>query len=176
MMALSNLLNNQTIVIDDHHRGGNKLEWGNNLHIHKRMNKGSKSSLDCEIYFAARNRPIVFSNEKGNDVDKIKNEILDAFSSNDIRKRFIESFYDAVNPILSNGTGKAPSDIIRIVRRGVKRIAKSFGLSDEIQNAMIDNVEHYHMYRTEKYYIGLKDDEFKVVMGDDDLEVMNLLK
>ena len=61
-MALSNLLNNQTITIDNHHRGGNVLKWDKSLHIHKRMNSGCKSSVDCEIYFADRDRGIVFSN------------------------------------------------------------------------------------------------------------------
>lgn len=44
-MALSNLLNNQTITIDNHNRGGNVLEWDKSLHIHKRMNSGCKSSV-----------------------------------------------------------------------------------------------------------------------------------
>lgn len=72
-MALSNLLNNQTITIDNHNRGGNVLEWDKSLHIHKRMNSGCKSSVECEIYFAAKDKAIVFSNERGKNVQKIKN-------------------------------------------------------------------------------------------------------
>lgn len=175
-MALSNLLNNQIITIDNHHRGGNVLEWNKSLHIHKRMNSACKSSVECEIYFADHDRGIVFSNERGKNVSVIKNEILEAFSLSEIRNKFIESFYDAVKPILGNSNDRKPSDVIRIVRRAVKRIAKSFGLSDDIQNAMIDNVQHYHMYSTGKYYIGLKDDEFKVTMGDNYQEVLNSLR
>ncbi len=177
-MALSNLLNNQTITIDNHHRGGNVLEWDKRLHIHKRMNIGCKSSVECEIYFADNDRGIVFYNERGKDVLEIKNEILEAFSSPDIRNKFIESFYDAVEPILGTSNDRKPSDIIRIVRRAVKRIARSFGLSDDIQDAMIDTVQrkHRYMFSTNKYYIGLRDDEFSVVMGDNYQEAMNLLK
>lgn len=176
-MALSNLLNNQTIIIDNHHRGGNILEWNKSLHIHKRMNSGCKSSVECEIYFADHDRGIVFSNERGKNVPVIKNEILEAFSSSDIRNKFIESFYDAVTPILTNNNNRSPSDVIRIIRRAVKRIARSFGLSDDIQDAMINTVQHKHshMFRTDKYYIGLKDDEVKVSMGDAPQEVFNSL-
>lgn len=43
---------------------------------------------------------------------------------------------------------------------------------------MIDTVQrkHRHMFSTDKYYIGLRDDEFSVVMGDNYQEAMNLLK
>ena len=176
-MALSNLLNNQTITIDNHHRGGNVLEWDKRLHIHKRMNIGCKSSVECEIYFADNERGRVFYNERGKNVPEIKNEVLEAFSSSDIRNKFIESFYDAVIPILANNNDRTPSDIIRIIRRAVKRIARSLGLSDDIQDAMINTVQskHRHMFRTDKYYIGLKDDEVKVSMGDDPQEVFNSL-
>lgn len=78
---------------------------------------------------------------QSHNVPEIKNEILEAFYSPDIRNKFIESFYDAVIPILINNNNRSPSDIIRIVRRAVKRIAKSFGLSDDIQDAMINTVQ-----------------------------------
>lgn len=132
IMALSNLLNNQTITIDNHHRGGNVLKWDKSLHIHKRMNSGCKSSVECEIYFADRDRGIVFSNERGKDVPSIKNEIKDAFYLPGIRDNFIKSFYDAVEPILRNSNDRKPSDVIRIVRRAVKRIAKIFDLPDDM--------------------------------------------
>lgn len=175
-MALSNLLNNQTITIDNHHRGGSDLKWDKSLHIHKRMNSNCKSSLECEIYFADNDRGIVFSNEKGKNVTAIKNEIKDAFYSPDIRHDFIKSFYAAVEPILSNGTGRKSSDVIRIVRRAVKRIAKIFSLPEGIQDAMIDALPNVYIFSSGKYYIGLRDDKFKVVMGDSYQETMNLLK
>lgn len=175
-MALSNLLNNQTITIDNHHRGGNVLKWDKSLHIHKRMNSGCKSSVECEIYFADRDRGIVFSNERGKDVPSIKNEIKDAFYLPGIRDNFIKSFYDAVEPILRNSNDRKPSDVIRIVRRAVKRIAKIFDLPDDIQDAMIDVLPNVYMFSSDKYYIGLRDDKFRVVMGDNYQEVMNLLK
>lgn len=175
-MALSNLLNNQTITIDNHHRGGNILEWNKSLHIHKRMNGGCKSSVECEIYFADYNRGIVFSNERGKNVTAIKNEIKDAFYLPDIRTNFIKSFYDAVEPILRNSYNRKPSDVIRIVRKAVKRIAKIFDLPEDIQDAMIDAVPNVYMYSSDKYYIGLRDDKFKVVMGDNYQEIMHLLK
>lgn len=174
-MALSNLLNNQTITIDNHHRGGNNLKWDKSLHIHKRMNSSCKSSVECEIYFADNDRGIVFSNEKGKNVTAIKNEIKEAFNLPDIRYDFIKSFYAAVEPILSNGTGRKSSDVTRIVRRAVKRIAKIFGLSEEIQDAMIDALPNIYMFSSGKYYIGLRDDKFKVVMGDNDMEVLESL-
>lgn len=173
-MALSNLLNNQTIMIDDHHRAGNILKWGNNLHIHKRMNKGSKSSLDCEIYFAAKDKPIVFSNEKGKDVDKIKKEIVDAFYCPFIREKFIQSFFNTIQEILRNDD-RSPSDISRIARRAVKRIAKAFGLPDDIKEAMVNNIPHFFMYQTTNYYIGLKYDELRFYAGDSKKSIIESL-
>lgn len=175
-MALSNLLNNQTITIDNHHRGGNVLVWDKSLHIHKRMNGGCKSSVECEIYFADHDRGIVFSNERGKNVTAIKNEIKDAFYLPDIRDNFIKSFYDAVEPILGTSNDRKPSDVVRIIRRAVKRIAKIFGLSEDIQDAMIDALPNVYMFSSDKYYIGLRDDKLRVVMGDNYQEVMNLLK
>lgn len=174
-MALSNLLNNQTITIDNHHRGGNILEWDKSLHIHKRMNNSCKSSVECEIYFADNNRSIVFSNERGKNVETIKNEIKDAFYLPDIRDNFIKSFYDAVKPILGNSNDRKPSDVIRIVRRAVKRIAKIFGLPEDIKDAMINALPNVYMYSSDKYYIGLRDDKLRVVMGDNDIEVLESL-
>lgn len=175
-MALSNLLNNQTITIDNHHRGGNVLEWNKSLHIHKRMNSGCKSSVECEIYFADHDRGIVFSNERGKNVIAIKNEIKDAFYLPGIRDNFIKSFYDAVEPILRNSNDRKPSDVIRIVRRAVKRIAKIFGLPEDIKDAMINALPNVYMFSSDKYYIGLRDDKLRVVMGDNYQEAMNLLK
>lgn len=173
-MALSKLLQNQTIMIDDHNRGGNVLEWGSNLHIHKRINKGSKSSLDCEIYFAAKDKPVVFSNEKGKDVDKIKNEIEEAFYCPFIRKRFILSFFDAIQPILGND-GRSQSDISRIARRAVKRIATAFGLPDDIKDSMVKDIPNFYMYRTDNYYIGLKYDKLRFYASDSKDSIIEIL-
>ena len=164
-MALSKLLENQTIMIDDHNRGGNVLEWGNNLHIHKRMNKGSKSSLDCEIYFAAKDKPIVFSNEKGKDVDKIKKEIVESFYCPFVREKFIRSFFNAIQQILKTD-GRSSSDISRIARRAVRRIAIAFGLPEDIKEAMVNDIPHFFMYQAANYYIGLKYDELKFYASD----------
>lgn len=51
-MALHPLIENQTMKIDNHH-SGLSIGWERSLHIHKRMNKSSKSSLEFRLYFAA---------------------------------------------------------------------------------------------------------------------------
>lgn len=173
-MGLSNLLNNQTITIDDHNRGGNILEWGRNLHIHKRMNDDSKSSLDCEIYFAAKDKPIVFSHKQGKNPNKIEREIKDAFYDPIIRDKFIESFFNAIYPILKNDT-RSPSDISRIARRAVKRIAKALGLPDDIKDSMVKNIPNFYMYRTDNYYIGLKYDELRFYASDSKESIIEIL-
>ena len=66
--------------------------------------------------------------------------------------------------------------LTRIVRRAVKRIAKIFGLPEDIKDAMINALPNVYIYSSDKYYIGLRDDKLRVVMGDNYQEIMNLLK
>ena len=48
-MALRNLIDGQTIKIDNHNRGG-EFEWGKGVHMHKRMNKDKYSGAEVLIY------------------------------------------------------------------------------------------------------------------------------
>lgn len=154
-MALSGLLKNQTIVIDNHGRGNNILTWEKKLHIHKKMNGGSKSSLECRIYFADRNGRIEYSKEKGKDVLKLKSEIEEAFKDSSVRSKFIQSFCKAIRSILKD-ENKTRSDMSRLARRAVKRIAVAFGLPEDIKDDMVDEASNYYMYETGNCFIGLK--------------------
>ena len=101
----------------------------------------------------------------GKNVQKIKNEILNAFYCPIVRKEFIHSFFYAIQPILENDE-RSKSDIMRIARRAVKRIAKAFDLPDDIKDSMVDNIPKFFMYKTDNYYIGLKYDKLRFYAGD----------
>lgn len=63
-MALSSLLKNQTIRIDNHN-SAHAITWERSLHLHKRTNGVSKSSVDCLIYFVYNDdNAIVFPDAK----------------------------------------------------------------------------------------------------------------
>lgn len=70
-MALHPLIENQTMKIDNHH-SGLSIGWERSLHIHKRMNKSSKSSLEFRLYFADKDRGIEFFNQQGKEYEKGK--------------------------------------------------------------------------------------------------------
>lgn len=128
-MALKELINNQTIRIDNHNRGV-PLEWEKRLHIHKYMDEGSKSNIGVEIYFAD-DKPLVFSQEKGVETRRLQKEIRKAFSDSVIRKKFILSFYEEITPIIE--CNRAASDMRRVAKRAARRIAEQFDLGDDIE-------------------------------------------
>lgn len=151
-MVLSNLLNNQTVIIDGHKWGG-EVFWDKALHIHKRMNRNSKTYVSCEIYFAKDDGYVKFTDENGNETDKLKREISEAFLDDKIRQEFIRSFSTKIIPILACD-GRKISDMVRVARRGIKRIANCFGLPDDLTEEMIDESRNIISYKVGRYYVG----------------------
>lgn len=84
-MALYSLIENQTISMDNH-QSGTAIAYERSLHIHKRMNKGSKSSLDFRLYFADKIGRIEFTNQRGKEYKAIEKEILDSFKDTETSK------------------------------------------------------------------------------------------
>ena len=86
-MALSNLINGQTIEVDNHNRG-NVYKWDRTIHLHKRMNSDKFRGMQVIIPIAD-DGDLEFRKVKGHDDDiHIKNEIANAFSNTYIRNKF----------------------------------------------------------------------------------------
>lgn len=148
-MSLYSLINNQTVMIDNHH-SAHLIGWERNLHIHKRMDKESKSSLEFRLYFADRNRGIEFFNQKGKDYQRIENEIYDAFDDPIVRRKFIDSFYNEIQPIVDCDR-RSPADMRRVAKRAARRIALFFGLNDEILDEFIERADLFFSQFNDKY-------------------------
>lgn len=172
-MALYSLIENETIKIDNHH-SGLAIGWERELHIHKRMNNGSKSSLEFRLYFADKDHGLEFFNQQGKDFKKLEKEIYDAFSDSKIRHHFINSFYEAIHPIV-NCDKRNLKDMKRIARRAAKRIADAFGLSDEITNEFIEEANLYFNQFRDKY-IAIDYSNNTILVGNEKQDIINSTK
>lgn len=171
-MVLSNLLKDQTVIIDGHKWGG-EVHWDKALHIHKRMNRNSKSYVSCEIYFARGDGDVKFTDENGNETDKLKREISEAFLNDSIRQEFIRSFSKKIIPML-DCNGRKLADIVRVVKRGIKRISHCFGLSDELTEEMIDESRKIISYKVGKAYIGYNYEHQGVIASDSRKDMLDV--
>ena len=82
-MALSSLINGQTIEIDNHNRG-TEYKWDEAIHIHKRMNSKQYRGIEVLIPLAQKGR-LDFRGASEKKEIELKNEIRKAFSNHTIR-------------------------------------------------------------------------------------------
>lgn len=171
-MALSSLLKNQTIRIDNHN-SAHAITWERSLHLHKRTNGVSKSSVDCLIYFVYNDdNAIVFPDaKKGNraeleETERLKKEIRDAFQDPDVRMNFINSFYNAIAPLLKNDQ-RTDVEIAKVARRAAKRIIKAFGLSAYVTKEFDMYSRFFYIYKFKcKRYVAVDYINKRILAGD----------
>ena len=58
------------------------------------------------------------------------------------------------------------ADMVRVAKRGIKRIANCFGLSNELTNEMIDESKNVISYQIGKFYVGYNYEHKYVVASD----------
>lgn len=172
-MALHPLIENQTMKIDNHH-SGLSIGWERSLHIHKRMNKSSKSSLEFRLYFADKDRGIEFFNQQGKEYEYIEREIYEAFNNSFVRHKFIDTFYKTITPIV-NCNKRSASDMRRVAKRAAKRIAMAFGLNDEITNEFIERANLYFNQFNDKY-VAVNFNKNEILIGDDKQAIIDASK
>lgn len=169
-MALHSLIENQTIKIDNHH-SGLLIGWERNLHIHKRMNKGSKSSLEFRLYFADKIGKIEFMNQQGKDFQALEKEIRNAFYDVNTCRKFIDTFYDAILPII-NCDNRSIADMKRVAKRAAKRVAMAFDLDDIITNEFIERGDLFFNEFKDKYVVVDFSDN-TILVGDEKQSIIN---
>lgn len=148
-MSLYSLISNQTIAVDNHNSAA-AIKWDRKLHIHKRMNKGSKSSLEFRLYFADGSPRVEFTNQRGKDYHILEKDIREAFNDTQICCKFIDSFYDALLPIVNCDKRKI-ADMKRVARRAAKRIAIAFELDDTITEEFVVRGDLFFNQFDDKY-------------------------
>lgn len=167
-MALKQLIDGQTILIDNHCRGY-EFEWGKGVHLHKRMDRDKFSGAEVlvPLYEDAKDLQLDFRHLRGENQTKIKNEIKDAFKDKGIRNRFIHSFYKALDEILKKERIGRIEKRIDIAKKAANHIAELFGLKTKIKDSLKEEAD--------KYYIkfGREDgDDFQVMVDFKDQSFM----
>ncbi|MDT4511857.1 hypothetical protein [Bacteroides cellulosilyticus] len=166
-MALKQLIDGQTILIDNHCRGA-EFKWGKGVHLHKSMDRDKFSGAEVLIplYEDANDQQLDFRNLRGENQAQIKNEIKDAFKDKGIRNRFIHSFYKALDEILKKER-ISRIERIDIAKKATSHIAELFGLKTKIKDSLKKEAD--------KYYIkfGREDgDDFQVMVDFKDQSFM----
>jgi len=176
-MSLKQLIQNQTIIIDDHKWGTREEKnWDkkdSDIHIDKRTKypvNGKKQEIRIKIPINSEKEIKVTTKGKRN-VDipkKLEKEIRKALSNKKKRTAFIRDLI----PILKNF--KSNLDSVEKARETLDRIAKHFDLDwtgQEIENFLKESlIEYIQIYRDangEQYYIQLDKQKIKISNVDD---------
>jgi len=131
-MSIKKLIDNQTIIIDDHKRGSGEVKnWNdsaNDVHIDKSTNlriDGRYQKVRIRIPINSE-RPVKIENSRNESIDsipkKIIKEIKEAFEDKETRDRFIKDLIDTLRnfgEILENEER---------VRQTLERLSKHFDL------------------------------------------------
>ena len=144
-MALSELIDGQTIKIDNHNSGSEIKCDDYRIHLHKRMNSDKFNGANVIIPLSGKGE-LSFSKIIGqkNEIEKrILNEIKQAFKNNYRRDSFVKSFHKSINIILTND-GCNINDAKIIAEKAILDIAKYFGLNPKITNLIGDITNDFY--------------------------------
>jgi molecular chaperone GrpE (heat shock protein) len=171
-MSLKPLINNQSLIIDDHKWGAREEKnWdksSNDIHIDKK----TKYPIDGKLQEVRIKIPInsdkeisvqVKKNKLGNVPRKLKKEINDAFEDKQTRDAFIRELL----PILENFSSNL--DSVEKAIRVLDRISKHFDLEwstqtieNHLKGALIELTQVYIDSDNKQYYISLDRNKIKI--------------
>lgn len=178
-MAIRNLIDGQTIKIDNHNRG-EKIEWGTGIHLHKRMNMDRYAGAEVIIYID-NDKDLEFRSITGGVDEKIRlrNEIRKAFKNVTIRKHFIESFYKSLQNILDASCIKDANERYKLAEQAAKRIIRLFELKDSAVQWFEDGANEFFSFSqgTDSDYaiVALNADENSITVGCDMDHIIKML-
>ena len=182
-MSIRNLINGQTIRIDNHTRGCNsKFEWNEAVHLHKRMN-GDNRFNRAEVIIPLHNKgEIEFRKIEGKSQkvkDQLKNEIKEAFKNVTIRNEFIRTFNsELVEKLKDCNIHKYNQKTI--IENALMSIASFFGIKPRIQKEIHLSFMNLYKVRSENepdFYMNIhtdtKRDRFSLVMSENNDEIIS---
>ncbi|MEZ0486078.1 hypothetical protein [Fibrella aquatica] len=175
-MALKRLIENQTIIIDDHRRGSREIKnWDDktaDVHIDKTTNftvEGKRQFIRIRVPINSE-RPLKIENEKKEDLDRIpgqlRREIQSAFENKQKRQSFIKDIIEHLKNFDTILESK------KRVQQVLSNISKHFDLKwtkDEIatyyNETLIIYTQNYTDSNGNKYFITVDNEEIKI--GED---------
>jgi hypothetical protein len=174
---LNTLINNQTIQVDGHQRGtlykGNWDIPSDDIHVHKRTKKKYAGKyIEAEIRIPLNSERPVKVSIKGKHKSsflttverQVITEIIEAFSNLEIRNAFISDLWDVIIHYESNLSS------IDKARAVIKRLAKHFGLSIQIQEQLNNDANKKFEGLTSFYESGqniffVRIDQTQIIIG-----------
>ena len=181
-MSIRNLINGQTIRIDNHTRGCNsKFEWDEAVHLHKCMD-GNNRFNRAEVLIPLHHKgEIEFRKiqSKSQKIEKqLKHEIREAFSNVTVRNEFIKTFNSELVEKLRACDIHNKSMQKEIIENALLSIAQFFGVRPRIKEKIYSTFIKLYKVSTEntsdfymKFTPNIKIDRFPLTVGENEDEV-----
>lgn len=163
-MALSSLINGQTLEIDNHNRGTN-YEWDEAIHIHKRMNSKKYRGIEVLVPLAHDSK-LEFRGVNGNKDIELMNEIEKAFSNPTIRPKFVRTLIKSLSNLFGNSK-ISKDEWYGLFEEVAGRIVRYFGVKDKVGERINNDIIKFSKEKGINVYIKADKDSESVLLGTD---------
>ena len=163
-MALSNLIDGQTIEIDNHNRG-TEYKWDEAIHIHKRMNSKQYRGIEVLIPLAQKGR-LDFRGASEKKEIELKNEIRKAFSNHTIRTRFVNTLINSLSD-LYNSSKISKDEWYELFVIVASKIAAYFDLKPKVKERIDNDIIRFSREKGLDIFIKADRDKGSIIIGDD---------
>lgn len=165
-MALSSLIDGQTIKIDNHNIG-TLYQWDEAIHLHKRMNSDKYRGAEVIIPIAIDGK-LEFKGIDGRSRDDlhIKNEIKKAFSNPTIRTRFVKSLINNLSDLFSSSK-ISKEEWYELFVTVAERIAVYFGLKTKVKEQIGIDILRFSRENKLDFFIKANRKEKTIILGTD---------
>ena len=163
-MALSRLIDGQTIKIDNHNTG-TLYQWDEAIHLHKRMNSKQYRGIEVLIPLAPKGR-LDFRGANEKKEIELKNEIRKAFSNHTIRTRFVNTLINSLSD-LYNSSKISKDEWYELFVIVASRIAAYFDLKPKVKERIDNDIIRFSREKGLDIFIKADRDKESIIIGDD---------
>lgn len=163
-MALSSLIDGQTIKIDNHNTG-TLYQWDEAIHLHKRMNSKKYRGIEVLIPLAQNGKLDFRGASEKKDIE-LMNEIKKAFSNHTIRTRFVKTLINSLSDLF-NSSKISKGEWYELFVIVASRIAAYFGLKTKIKEIIGNDIVRFSREKGLDIYIKADKEEKSIILGTD---------
>ena len=163
-MALSSLIDGQTIKIDNHNTG-TLYQWDEAIHLHKRMNTKKYRGIEALIPLAQDGR-LDFRGANGKKDIELKNEIEKAFSNPTIRIKFVKTLINSLSDLF-NSSKLSKDEWCRLFEEVAGRIVRYFDLKPKVKERIDNDIIRFSRENGLDIYIRADQKEKAIILGTD---------